>query len=69
MLDSSLRSGILDSYGFEMTTCYFKAPTVEIMKFLKMVNLWDQFLFDFAQFIGIKKFGVKLYFHKILKLS
>ena len=38
MLDSSLRSGILNTYAFEMTTCYIKAPTVDIMKSLRIAN-------------------------------
>ena len=55
MLDSSLRIDILNNSGFEMITCYLKAPTVGLMKFLiQFISFHFIFLFDYGLKVVIK---------------
>ena len=53
MLDSSLRIGILNKYDFEMITCYLKAPTVGLMKFLIQFLSFHNSLFEFTLFSSL----------------
>ena len=71
MLDRNLRSGILNTYAFEMSTCYIKAPTEDMSnevpkdcQFMRLISVW--FAIYFAQFIGIENFGIKMYFQSII---